>query len=430
VLVLLLVLGGLFQAIYSWSGPLMDLIESSIGQFGDWIGSGLDEGPLRSLLVDGVVGGAGGVLVFLPQIAILFLFLALLEDIGYMARAAFLMDRLLSRFGLSGRSFIPLLSSFACAIPGIMGARVIGDRNTRLTTIFLAPLMSCSARLPVYTLMIAALVPQTTYFGWIELQGLVLLAMYSIGILAAIPTAWVMQRWVLRAPVSPFLLELPSYKRPLLSNVLRVLYERCSAFIIRAGTLILATSVIVWALGYFPRDAALLARQAEERAQLEQRADPDREEQLAVLDNQHAGELASQSYLGRVGRWIEPMVRPLGWDWRIAMAAIASFPAREVVIANLGTIFNLGNETDETSVSLQDTLRAARDAEGRPLFTLATGLSLMVFFALCAQCAATLVVMYRETRSWTWPLASFTYMTALAYVAALVTYQVAHAMGG
>lgn len=428
-LVFLVVMMLIFNSIYSWAGPLMDGVEGGIGALGGAVVELVPESmpTLRCLLEDGVIAGVGGVLVFLPQILILFLFIAILEDLGYMSRAAFLMDRIMARFGLSGRSFIPLLSSFACAIPGIMGARVIEDRNTRLTTIFMAPFMSCSARLPVYTLFIAAFIPQQTYLGFIELQGLVLFAMYSVGILFAIPTALVLKKGILKSAATPFLMELPTYKRPRVKAVARVLWDRGGAFVRRAGTIILAVSILVWALAYFPRDEATIAA-FEERIAAAEKA-PDAEERVAALENERDGALLARSYLGRMGRGIEPAVRPLGWDWRIGMAAIASFPAREVIVATLGTIFNLGADEDEESDSLRAVLKSAKDAEGRPLFTLATSLSIMVFFALCAQCAATLAVMRRETNSWRWPIASFAYMTALAYLASLVTYQAATALG-
>ncbi|CAG0931632.1 partial Fe(2+) transporter FeoB, partial [Planctomycetaceae bacterium] len=485
---------------------------------GDLVGSNMEDGPLKGLIVDGVIGGAGGVLVFLPQIVILFLFIAILEDLGYMSRAAFLMDRLMSRFGLTGRSFIPLLSSFACAIPGIMGARVIEDRNTRLTTIFLAPFMSCSARLPVDTVMIAAFVPDQKVLGFVSVQGLTLFAMYWVGVLAAIPTAIVLKKGILKSKITPFLLELPSYKMPRPKAIALTLFEKGGAFVKRAGTIILAVSVIVWALSYFPRsrdteikysmlrsgteqardyakyaafdglerdgdfslqrgfdkavfEFKLIERQYKQRVeeiktevdaeeQAEQltlaentkiqaytemrraigeprfnavsaviEAERGYEERIAEIDNDEAGEHLRNSYMGRMGHAIEPAVKPLGWDWRIAMAAIASFPAREVVIGTLGTIFNL-SDADEESEPLRETLqKAKREGSDEKLFTLATGLSVMVFFALCCQCAATLAVMRRETNSWRWPVASFVYMTGLAYVAALLTYQVAQALG-
>jgi ferrous iron transport protein B len=408
-----------FQSIFTWAEPLMGAIEGGVGWLGGHVVGLIPEHmeTLSSLVENGVFGGVAAVLVFLPQILILFLFIAILEDLGYMSRAAFLMDRLMAPLGLNGRSFIPLLSSFACAIPGIMGTRVIEDRNTRLTTIFLAPFMSCSARLPVYTLFIAAFVPAES-IGWFNLQGLTLFAMYWVGVLFAIPTALILKRGILKSRVTPFLLELPGYKLPRVGNVGRVLWQRGGAFVKRAGTIIFAVAILVWAAAWFPRDAAVMERY-EAMGEL-----------TAEQENQRAGELVERSLLGRIGHAIEPAVEPLGWDWRIGMAAVASFPAREVVIAAMGTIFNLGEVDEDDPAPLREVLQRAQRPDGTRLFTLATGLSVMVFFALCAQCAATLAIMRRETNSWRWPAASFLYMTTLAYLAALLTYQAATALGG
>lgn len=397
------------------------------------------EGALRSLLTTGVIQGVGGVIVFLPQIFTLFFFIAVLEDCGYMARAAYLMDKLMSRIGLSGKSFIPLLSSFACAVPAIMATRVIENRRDRLVTILVAPLMSCSARLPVYTLLIAAFIPNLTIgsgrFAIPWLHAFTLFAMYALTIVAGVAAAWVFKKTLFRGPTPPFVMELPSYKLPGLWVVLHRMLEQGWAFVYRAGTLILAVSILVWALAYYPRDdaridPALLVRQAELQQQLEaspaadQSASPAASE-LATIDNRIAAAHLENSYLGRMGKAIEPLVRPLGWDWRIGCAAIASFPAREVVVATLGVIYNLGEGQDEGSDELKDTLRAATWAgTDRPVFNVPVALSIMVFFALCAQCASTLAVMRRETGTWRWPALTFVYMTTLAYVAALVTYQV------
>jgi ferrous iron transport protein B len=378
--------------------------------------------------------------VFLPQILILFFFVAVLEDCGYMARAAYLMDRLMTRAGLSGKSFIPLLSSFACAIPGIMATRVIESRRDRLTTILIAPLMSCSARLPVYAVLIAAFIPVREYaWGLVSLQALVMMSMYLLGMVAAAIVALILKRTLLRGPTPPFVLELPSYKWPSLGTVFHRMFERGWSFVRQAGTLIVAVSIVVWAALYYPRNPELIeGPYAAERARLESQLArlPDGgqqsrqiAEQLADIDAQIAGEYRRQSLLGLAGHWIEPVVKPLGWDWRIGCAAIASFPAREVVIATLGIIYNLGEdvdlESDDGSTRLQTALRQARWAgTDRPVFNVPVALSIMVFFALCAQCASTLVVIKRETNSWRWPLFTFGYMTVLAYVGALLTYQI------
>ena len=426
-----------FQAVFTWAGPLMELIESGVGALGEFLGKRMSDGALRSLIVEGIIGGVGGVVVFLPQILILFLFIGILEDCGYMARAAYLMDKLMVRVGLSGKSFIPLLSSFACAIPGVMATRVIENKRDRLTTMLIAPLMSCSARIPVYTLLIAAFVPEKFWLGFVSLQGFVMFAMYLVGIVAAVAVAWLLKRTMLRGPTPPFVMELPSYKMPAPLTVFYRMLDRGWAFLSNAGTIILAVSIVVWAGLYYPHDTAEVeASIGPEKAQLEAQIEslPEGSDERAAaegdLENRVKGAQQRQSYLGRMGRAIEPLVRPLGWDWRIGSAAIASFPAREVVVATLGIIYNVGGELDVEDEEQRGKLatvlaEATWDGTDRPVFNLATALSIMVFFALCAQCAATLAIIKRETNSWRWPIFTFTYMTALAYVAALVTYQIA-----
>jgi ferrous iron transport protein B len=433
-----------FQAIFRWSKWPMDGIDLIIGAIKTWVESLMLKGPLRSLLANGVIGGVGSVLVFLPQIFFLFFFIAILEDCGYMARAAYLMDRLMVRLGLSGKSFIPLLSSFACAIPGVMATRVIENRRDRLTTILIAPLMSCSARLPVYALLIAAFIPdQSLIRGVVGLQALTMFCMYTLGIATAAIVALILKRTLLKGATPPFVMELPAYKWPSPRLVLHRMFERGWSFVRRAGTMILAVAIIVWAATYYPHDQKAVEGPFEaEKNQLEARLaalpkDSDEREpidqRLSKISNQIAGEYTRRSYLGRAGRYVEPLVRPLGWDWRIGCAAIASFPAREVVVATLGVIFDLGEETDDSESSrnrLSDALHAATwEGTSRPLFNVPVALSLMVFFALCAQCAATLVVIKRETNSWLWPLFTFSYMTTLAYFAAMVTYQVGMLVG-
>jgi len=486
---LLIVLTILFQSIYSWAGPLMDLIEGQVGNLGTWIGSFLAEGMLKSLVVDGIIGGVGAVLVFLPQIVLLFFFVAILEDCGYMARAAFLLDRVFSRVGLSGKSLIPLLSSFACAIPGIMATRTIESRADRLTTILVAPLMSCSARLPVYVILISAFLPEKKVLGVFGLQGLVLLMMYMVGIVIAVPVAWLLKRKLLQGNLPPFLMELPSYKIPSSRTVGIRVYQSASAFVKRAGTTIFAVAVLVWALAYFPRPESVRQEHANQRVEAtaqrhearlallfdyaqdrfpqgtDEQAlesilradkelaglldgsmadgtaeltrvvsswkslDADYAVAISAIDREEDGAYLRTSYIGRAGQLIEPVVAPLGWDWRIGMAAIASFPAREIIIATLGVIFNLGSDQDESSAELQGALRSAERSDGSPLFNIPVALSIMIFFALCAQCAATLVTIRKETGGWRWAVFSFTYMTTLAYLAAFVVYQVTSALG-
>lgn len=428
----------IFQALYSWSGPLMDLVEAGQSYLSGQVSSRVPPGSLRSLLVDGVIAGVGGVLIFLPQIALLFLFIAILEDCGYMARAAFVMDRLMTRVGLSGKSFVPLMSSFACAIPGVMATRVIENRRDRMVTILVAPLMSCSARLPVYILLTAFL-PKIKYLdGWVSLQGIVLFAMYSLGAVVAIPVAWLLKKTFFKGETPPFVMELPSYKKPSPGIVFARVYDRSRAFVVRAGTLIFLTTILVWAGGYFPGDRESLHRLESQIEAASARVDAspdelplqDRLEKLTDEQNALSASLIEESWLGKIGHSIEPAVRPLGWDWKIGVGVVASFPAREVIVATLGTIYSLGGDEDsygdgEVEYSkLVDRMGRSKHPDGREVFDLPTVFSIMVFFALCAQCASTLMVIRRETNSWRWAAFTFFYMTCLAYAGALITYQV------
>ena len=409
---LLIVVGYfVFMSIFQWATPVMDLVEAVFGAIGDSVESSgaLGGGALESLVVDGVIAGVGGVVVFLPQILILFGFIAVLEDCGYMARAAFLMDRLLRWCGLSGRSFIPLLSSFACAIPGIMATRTIESRRDRLVTILVAPLMSCSARIPVYVILTAAFVPATMVLGIINLQALVFASMYFLGIVVAVLVAWALRRTKFRGAPAPFLMELPPYKMPGPRVVVQRMLGQATHFLTRAGTLILASSLVIWALAYWPRADFPAPAVATDAALTELAAD---QAQL------------QQSFLGRMGRVVEPAFAPMGWDWKVSIAVIASFPAREVVVSTLGVIYGLG-EVDEESTALRDRIREVTwdhgPRMGQPVLDLGGALALMVFFALCAQCAATLMTIGKETRSWGWPLFTFGYMTTLAYICAALT---------
>ena len=425
-----------FQAISTFSAPLMDLCEALQQGVGSQIGSLLPPGPFRSLIVDGVIAGVGGILVFLPQICFLFLFIALLEDCGYMARAAFLMDKLMVKVGLSGKSFVPLMSSFACAIPGIMATRTIENRRDRMVTILVAPLMSCSARAPVYALMIAAFFPSVAWAGgWITLHGVMMFVMTFFGAAVAIPVAWLLKKTLFKGETPPFVMELPSYKWPSPRIVAHRVYDRARAFVLRAGSLIFATSILVWAASYFPGDHTLEQQTSVQIEQVELKlADdpslqPERDE-LVVRRNALSEQLLETSFLGRFGKGIEPAVRPLGWDWRIGVGVLASFPAREVIVATLGTIYSLGGDVDESDSGLQQALQDSKWPDGRPVYSIPVALSIMVFFALCAQCASTLMVIRRETNSWGWSLFTFVYMTTLAYLAALIVYQVGTAIGG
>ncbi len=427
-LIFLVVMALVFQSIFTAAVPAMDVINAGKDWLADIVRNHMPAGPLSSLIADGIVEGVGSVVVFLPQILILFGFLAILEDCGYMARAAFLMDKLMSKAGLSGRSFIPLLSSVACAIPGVMATRVIEQPRDRLATILVAPLMSCSARLPVYALLTSAFL--TVGHAW-WVPGVTLFGLYMLGFVLAPLVAWSLKRTLLRGPTPSFVMEMPQYQWPSLRSVVYRMYDRAKAFLVRAGTFILASMVLVWALLYFPsydlNGQSYDMRLTEMRHQFDD-FHGDAKTQIERQIDEVNGEWRRQSYLGRVGRLIEPAVKPLGWDWKIGMAAVASFPAREVVVGVLGQIYNLGRKGDD---ELQEPLgQALREATwhdehgGRPVFSVATALSLMVFFALCCQCASTLAVIRRETGSWKWPAFAFTYMTVLAYVGALVVYQI------
>jgi ferrous iron transport protein B len=413
-LVFVAVMLALFTSIFQLAAPLMDLISTGMDAVSAWAEDRLPAGAIRSLVVDGVLAGVGGVVVFVPQIALLFLFIAVLEGCGYLARAAFLMDRLLVWAGLSGKSFIPLLSSFACAIPGIMAARTIENRRDRLLTILVAPLMSCSARLPVYLLLCGAFIPNVAVgVPWLRLPAVVLVCMYAVGVIVAAIVASILSRTVFRGPPQPFVMELPGWRWPRPAVVAERVREAAWSFLKNAGTLILAMSVVIWALGSYPKPVLPAA--------------------AALTEAERQGEALRQSFLGRAGRLIEPLVKPLGWDWRLGCAAVASFPAREVVLGTLGVIYNLGDVDpgeEEGATALVRRLKAATwDGTDRKVFTVPVALSLMVFFALCAQCASTLVVIGKETASWVWPVVTFTYMTALAWLGAFVTYQLGTALG-
>ena len=425
-----------FQSIFTWSKPVMELISSAFDWLGNWVGGHMAEGALKSLIVDGVIAGVGGVMSFLPQICVLFFFIAIMEDCGYMSRAAFLMDRLLSRVGLSGKSFIPMLSSFACAVPGIMSTRTIENPRDRLTTILVAPLMSCSARLPVYTILIASFIPERKYlYGWMSLQGITLFAMYCVGLFVAIPVAYLLKKTLLKGETPPFLIELPSYKIPDWRTVLLRVYDRGKAFTVRAGTIILAVSIVVWALSYFPHPSGIHGNFEAQRTALEfEKDEAKKKDALEGIDRSEDGEYLRQSYFGVIGHAVEPAFKPLGWDWRISMGAFASFPAREVIVSTMRTIFNLGKgeETEDLGKAMKEATwdnSPNSTIPPAPLFNIPVALSIMVFFALCSQCAATLAIIRRETNSWRWPLFSFTYMTVLAYIGAWAAYAGAMALG-
>lgn len=400
-----------FQSIYSFASPVMDLIEGAFGWLGAKVSPWLAGAPVvQSLVVEGLIGGVGGMLVFLPQIVILFFFIALLEGTGYLARAAFLMDRLLGWCGLNGRAFIPLLSSFACAIPGIMAARVMPDKKSRLATILVAPLMSCSARLPVYLLLIGAFIEPLYGAGW---AGFTLFAMHFLGLIVAVPVVFILNRGVLKGKRLPFLLELPPYQWPKWRDVWLAMYFRGKVFVQTAGTIIVVMSIAIWALLYFPRSDEAIAEYRAEIVASQPTADE------AAIDHHIDSRLIENSFLGRFGKTIEPVFVPAGFDWRLSTAILAAFPAREVVVPSLGIIYNLGGDVDEASGDLRTALQEATWPDGRPLLTPWTAVGLMIFFALCCQCMATLAAVKRETNSWKWATFMFVYMTSLAYLGAV-----------
>ena len=425
-----------FWSIYTAAVPLMDGIDWAFGALGEWAGGLLAGMPmLRSLVVDGVIAGVGGVVVFLPQILILFFFVALLEDTGYMARAAFLMDKLFSWCGLNGKSFVPLLSSYACAIPGILATRTIDSPRARLTTILIAPLMSCSARLPVYVLLIAAFV-EPAYGATVA--ALVLFAMHLVGLVVAIPIAFVLNRLVFRTARSAFVLEMPSYRVPRVRDVVWRMWERGFDFLKTAGTVIFAMAVIIWALSYFPRPADVAEQVKAEMVEkvADEAAIPvDQAASRLAADGDLGGRLdhaiesayLEQSYLGRVGKAIQPIFAPAGFDWKITVGVVGSFPAREVIIATLGITYSLGGDVDEQSQGLIEAVQTSTWPDGSPVFTLPVALAVMVFFALCLQCGATVAVIGREA-GWKWAITAFTYMTVLAWLGAVATYQIGTAL--
>ena len=392
-LMLLALLFLMFQAVFSWAAAPMDWIDGGVVSLQHWLGAHMEESLLKSLLVDGIVAGVGGVVIFLPQILILFLFILLLEDSGYMTRAAFLMDRLMSAVGLNGRAFIPLLSSFACAIPGIMAARTIAHPLDRLVTILIAPLMTCSARLPVYVLLIAAFVPNTQVWGGIGLQGLVMFGLYATGIVGALVVAGVLRLTLLRGGRQPLLMELPSYKWPSPANVLLGLWTRAQIFMRRIGTIILSLMVVLWFLSTFP-------------------APPAGATEPAIY----------YSFAGLIGRTLEPLLAPIGFNWQIAIALVPGLAAREVAVAALGTVYALSGDEGAMTEALTTALAQS--------WTLATALALLAWYVFAPQCLATLAAVRRETNSWRWAAFMFVYLMALAYIAAFVTYRLALALGG
>ena len=462
----LVILVGIFQAVFSWATPAMDLIEMGVAALALGIQSALPPGWGTDLLVDGVITGVGNVVVFFPQILLLFFFLGIMEDTGYMARSAFIMDRIMKRVGLSGGSVLPLLSSYACAIPGIMAARTLDNERDRLITIMIAPLMSCSARLPVYTLFIAAFIPAGTFMGVLGYQGLTMFSMYLMGTGMAFVAAAILKRFVFKGAESYFVMELPPYRRPRLQQVLWRMIQRSKVFALRAGKIILACSIALWFLASYPRVGtypqtdqieAQAAQQRDARYAEAQTLLPvsgidlyaledsvinaDSElmhvqsmvrqaerEYIAALDSATIIQQSAQirgSAVGYLGRVLEPVMQPLGFDWKISAGLVSAFAAREVIISTLSIIYSV----EEEGIALRDALKADRYPDGRLVFTPLVAVSLLVFFVFALQCMSTLAIARRETNTWRWPIVMWLYMTALAYLAALLVYQGGQLLG-
>jgi ferrous iron transport protein B len=480
-LIFIAIMALMFQSIFTFAHYPMDALQAAVDWLGGVVGNMIPPGDLNSLLVNGVIAGVGAVMVFLPQILLLFLFIGLLEDTGYMARAAFLMDRLMSKVGLHGKSFIPMLSSFACAIPGIMATRTIESPKDRLVTILVAPLMSCSARLPVYALLIGSCIPNVVYLGlakaggswhfvnrylaapedhlfvFLGLQGLTMLAMYLLGIIVALLMAWLFKKTLLKGETPMLIMELPPYKRPLVRVVVRHMWDRSKIFLRRAGTVILGINILLWFLATYPKhsevdakydqmratEVAKLNPNAKTKAEMDSavgdwKANPKKNpSQIEVLDSidtlekQQAGEHLRGSFAGMAGRAIEPIIRPLGFDWKIGIGVITSFAAREVFVSTMSTVYNVGSSEDEgTNKQLVDTLRQQKNPKtGGLMYTPLLALTLMVFYVFAMQCASTVAVVRRETNSWKWPIFQWAYMGLLAWGLAFITFHVGHWLG-
>jgi ferrous iron transport protein B len=412
-----------FQSLFAWADPAITLIEDVFGALGGLIASSLPPGILNDLLVNGVIGGMGSVVVFLPQILLLFFMLGLLEDSGYMARVAYLMDRVMRLMNLNGRAFVPMLSGFACAIPAVMATRTMERQRDRLLTMMVVPLMTCSARLPIYTLMIGALFPPDRLWGVVPVQGLLMVAMYLFSVVMALSAAWVLSRTVLKAPNVALVLELPPYRAPRLRDVLRMMTSRASMFLREAGTVILGFTILLWALLSFPKDVELTQ---DYEAQIAAAAT---EEQAAELTAARDGERLRGSYGGRLGHALEPVIQPLGFDWKIGVGLIGAFAAREVFVSTMGVVYGVGGDVNEESVTLRERMRSELRDDGKPVYTPLVGMSLMAFFALACQCMSTLAVVKRETGGWRWPAFLFVYMTSLAWAVSFVIYQGGRLLG-
>lgn len=416
-LIFLTILFLIFQAVFSWSEYPMQMIEEGFLYFGNWVSEILPDSILTDLLVNGIIAGLGGIIIFIPQIAALFAFIAILEDTGYLSRISFMMDGLLKRFGLNGRSIIPLLSGAACAVPAIMSARTISNKKERLLTIFITPLISCSARIPVYTLLIALVIPIEAKLGIFNLQGIVMMGLYLLGFIAAIGTSWVMKLFVKTNESSHFIMEMPIYRSPRWKNVGLTIVNKVKVFLFEAGKIIIAISIILWVMSsYGPGDSFEKIEKKYEKGLLEPNINNE------TMAEQLASEKLQASYAGRLGKFIEPTIRPLGFDWKIGISIITSFAAREVFVGTMATIYSVGDADNTTS--LKEKMNNAKDPRtGEKVYTKATGYSLLIFYAFALQCMATVAIVAKETASWKWPVIQIVYMGALAYLASFLTYQ-------
>jgi len=407
----------IFQAIFAWAEWPMTLIENSMAFLSSWTKDTLPQGVLNDLLTDGIIAGLAGVVVFIPQIALLFGFISLLEESGYMSRAVFLMDRIMRFFGLNGKSVVPLVSGMACAIPAIMATRNIESWKDRLITIFVTPFMSCSARLPVYTLLIALVVPQKDVLGFVNLQGLVLTGLYLLGLLAAILSAWAMKFILNTKQRGYFIMELPTYKIPKWKNVGLTIYEKSTTFVFEAGKVIVAISIILWVLASYGPGENFDRAEEVVRAEMPNATDDEINNAISAYELEH-------SYAGVFGKFIEPAIRPLGYDWKIGIALITSFAAREVFVGTISTIYSIGADEEDELTIKEKLSKEVNPRTGEKMYTPALGFSLMVFYAFAMQCMSTLAVVYRETKGWKWPVLQTIYMSAVAYLAALITYNI------
>lgn len=418
--IFILILFFVFNAIFSWSSYPMELIETSFVWLTELGHKHLSEGVLTNLFLDGVLAGLGGVIIFIPQIAILFALISILEDTGYMARVTFMLDKIMRKFGLSGKSVVPMIGGIACAVPSIMSARNIENWKDRIITIMVTPLVSCSARLPVYTLLISLVVPNKLVFGFLSLQGLTLMAMYVISIFAAILVAMVMKFIIKAKEKSYFIMELPVYRMPRWNNVIYTMYEKSKTFVLEAGKVIIAISIVLWVLATYGPEKRFNPIQAKYSAL---KVNVNDEVKLAEIERDEAAEKLENSYAGILGQTIEPAIKPLGFDWKIGISLITSFAAREAFVGTMSTIYSV-DSGDEQTATIRNKMRdAVNPNTGLPVFTFATSLSLMLFYAFAMQCMSTVAVVYRETKSWKWPMIQLVYMTALAYLASLLAYQ-------